>query len=149
MPDDGVGPGRIHDVQFFEQRQGIGVNGKALIHDLLGGPLAPLDQGYPRSSGCGAFFQDLLPQQGVDQRALARVELPDDHQQKQLVKLQDRLLKRVKGLARYFQAGQCQPDLRQGFLFLAQESGLFFGEHRFAHQDSSCLRVPQVRHSDG
>ena len=43
--DDGIRPGGVHDVQFFQQRQRIGIDGKAFVPHLLGRLLSPLDQG--------------------------------------------------------------------------------------------------------
>jgi hypothetical protein len=137
MADDCIRPGRIDNVQFLEKRQGISIDGKVFIHRLLGDLFAPLHQRDARGGRCRAFEQHLFPQQRVDEGALARIELPHDDDQEQFVQLQDGVLQGRQRLARQVDICQRDPHLRQGFLFLAQEPGLFVGKHGLAHQTSS------------
>ena len=100
---------------------------------MFGGLFAPFDQCDARGGGGGALGQDLLSEQGVDQGALAGVELAGDDDQKKFIQLQDGLLQAVEGFARQIEPGQGQLEPGQGFFFVAQEMGLPIGEHGLMH----------------
>ena len=128
LADDGIRAGRINNVQFLQERQGIGEDGETFVHHLFGGLFAPLDQRDARGGGSGAFSQDLLAEQGVDQGALAGVELTGDDDQEEFVQLQDGFLQAVQGFARQIELGQGELHPGQGFFFVAQELGLLIGK---------------------
>jgi len=57
------------------------------VHRLAGERLAPGDMVDLRRRRCHPFGKHRLAEESVDERALAGVELTDDHQQKELVEL--------------------------------------------------------------
>ena len=75
--------------------------------------LAVAQQVDPRGGGRDPFVEHLVPEQGVDEGALAGVELAGDDQQKQLVELRGRLLQRRLILRRRIEPRQRLAQLRQ------------------------------------
>ena len=109
--DDGVRAGRVDDVHLAQELERqrdlleVAAGGRALA---LGAVLDELD---PRGGGGGPLLEHLLAEQGVDHRALARVELADHHQQEQLVELADGARERLLVLLRGPDAHEQHPQL--------------------------------------
>jgi hypothetical protein len=129
MADDGIRTRCVNNVQFFQERQGVGIDRKLLVDYLFGGLFAPLDQGDALCGRGGAFGQDFLSEDGVDQGALARVELTSYDNQEKLVQLQDGFLEAIQSFARQVEVGQGELEPGQGFFFVTQEMGLLIGEY--------------------
>ena len=92
LADDGVRAGGIHDVDVAEQlHRGRDDVQRGLVHLALDDGAVSKDVDLGRRGG-DPFLEDAAASQRVDERALAGVELADDHEEKELVELRDRLL---------------------------------------------------------
>jgi hypothetical protein len=85
LPDDRVGARRVDDVDFAEERGGGGNHVKAGFAYLPFDRLAVLQHIDLRRRRRHPFGDHPAAEQGVDERTLACVELPDDDQQEELV----------------------------------------------------------------
>ena len=79
---DSVGAGGIDHVEFFEQGQWMGNDGKTIVDHRLAETLTPTQQGNLSGGGGHALFQDAFAQQGVNERAFASVKFAGCHDQK-------------------------------------------------------------------
>jgi hypothetical protein len=86
----GVGAGRVHDVDLAQHLNGRGDHVQA---GLVGFPVdggSVLEQADARRRRGDPLLQHALPEEGVDERALARVELAHHHEEEELVELPER-----------------------------------------------------------
>ena len=90
FPDDRVGAGRIDDVNVAEDLGRRRNHVKVVVLDVPSGGLAVLKDVDLRRRRRHAFLRDRAADEGIDERALAGVELADDDEKKQLVELADR-----------------------------------------------------------
>ncbi len=80
--DDGVRAGRIHEGQAFEERGRVKALGNEIPFSVAFRPLAVAQYGNPVGRRYGAFLHNNLAEDGVNNRRLPRVELPNnDHQE--------------------------------------------------------------------
>ena len=94
LAQDRVRPGRVDDVDVFEEADGRGHEAHAVARGFVGRGRAVPHEMNPRRRRRDAFFEQAVAEQRVDERALARVELADDDQEKQFVELPRRLRER-------------------------------------------------------
>ena len=87
LADDGVGAGRVDQIDFLQPGDGQAAHGHTLISARLLGGIAVADQNQFTGGGHDAFGQKFLPQQRVDDRALAGVEFTHHHHQEKLFEL--------------------------------------------------------------
>ena len=84
--------------------------------------LAVAEQPDPGGGGRDPFLQHALAEERVDERALARIELADHHQQERLVELGHRCGERAPRLFGGSQAGEPVAQLAEEHALIALES---------------------------
>ena len=66
MADDSIRAWCVNNVQFFQERQGVGIDGKVFVDYLFSGLFAPLDQGgYAGSCGGDASARTFSPSRAL------------------------------------------------------------------------------------
>ena len=90
--DHRVGAGCIHDIDLPQPFDGCGDHLHVGLDQRTADLIAMAQEVNANGRRRGAFLKQLLPEQRVDERRLAGVELAHDHQQKELVELPARLI---------------------------------------------------------
>ncbi len=135
LPQDRVGAGGVHD---HDVPQDLGGGGEALEAGrghLSRGPLPVAEQADAGGGGRDPFLEHLLPQQGVDEGALAGVELPHHDQEEGLLELRDGVGQGLALLLGGSETHEPVAQLGQEPAFVGQEgaAGLVEGrDHRAA-----------------
>ena len=142
LADDRVGSRRVDDADFAEQIDGrFDDEQVGLAHGLLG-LVAMLQHGDDGRRRRDAFLHQRLADEGIDERALARVELADDDKQEQLVELRNRLVERLLLFDSGVDPRERGTQPHQQGPFFSQECILFVGKDARQH------RVPGMHESD-
>ena len=109
-------------------------------------------QAHPRRGRGDALLEDPLPEQGIDEGALAGIELAHDHEQEQLVELRDRageglliLGGQVKARQLHLQGPEQAPFLREERLLAGVEDGSEHPEGRGKASRPVYVFFPTVR----
>ncbi len=138
LANDGVGPRRVDDADFAEQIDRRFDDEEVGLPHCLFRLVAMLQHGDDGRCGGHPFCQQRLPDERVDERALAGIELSDDDKQEQLVELPDGLVERLLLVVSGVDARQrrAQPH-EQGTLF-AEQGVLFVGKHTCQHASLRC-----------
>ena len=114
LADDGVGAGRVDDVDLAQEVDG-GADHVEVRAALVPRGLGPeLQHVHLRGRRRHAFLQHARAEQGVDERALARVELADDDDEEELVELLDRPRERGDAVGRCVEPAERVAQRRQG-----------------------------------
>jgi hypothetical protein len=92
-----------------------------------------LEQADPGGGGGHALLQHALAEQGVDERALARVELADHHEEEQLVELAERAQEGVLVVSLHVEPGQHRSQVGQELALLREQGLLAPGEDPLLH----------------
>ena len=129
LAHDSVRAGGIHDAEFFEERHRRGyfvqIGVQHLPRDLL-----PVTQNVDLGGGRrDALLQDGLPQQGVDESALAGVEFTNYDQQEELVQLDEGLPEGSEVFFAGIEARQQRLQVAQQATLVFQQGFLRFGEN--------------------
>ena len=142
-PVEGVGAGSVDD---GELAQGLDRGGDPFTHRAHGFSrerLAPADVVDLRGRRCHPFGKHRLAEESVDERALAGVELADNHQQKKFVELAHRIGQGFQVLGAGLAALQTHRDLIQQLALRLQQLTLLVVEDRIQH--GSILARPDGR----
>ena len=118
---DRVRTGRVHDVDVPKHVDRRGENFQLLLDHLMPICLTVAKHGHPDSRRSDALTKDGLAEQRVDERALTRVELADDHEQEELVQLLDRPLERHLMLGRGVEPRQRDAEVPQTAALLLEQ----------------------------
>ena len=118
LADDGIGAGRIDQVDLLQPGDGQAAHGHALVSARLLRGIDVADQDQFAGGGHDAFGQILLPQQRVDDGALAGVEFTHHHHQEKLFQLGQRVADQP-------QVGVGRVEAGEGYLQVAQQLTLF------------------------
>ena len=90
---NGIRTRRVYDVDFLEELHRGGDDfGGSVVGRLAVVLFAVLQKEDALRGGGDTFLQNGRAQKSIDEGALSGIELPNDHQQKQLVELKDGLL---------------------------------------------------------
>jgi hypothetical protein len=103
---DGVGARGIDDVDVLEQLDRGGDDVERVFDRRAGDRAAVLDDVDVGGGGGDPLLEDLAPQEGVDEGALAGVELAGDHEEEELVELERRTLESLLVVGRGVEPGQ-------------------------------------------
>ena len=109
LADDGVRARRVDDVEVLEELDRRGHRADARAQDVGRGRGAVADEVNVRRRGRHALVEHAGAEQGIDERALAGVELADDDQEEELVELPHRLGERGGVGARGGHATRARP----------------------------------------
>ena len=89
---------------------------------------AVLEQADAGGGGGDPFLEHAQPEERVDERALARVELAHDHEQEQLVELAERALEGVLVFRLHVEPGEHRAQVRQRLALFGEQGPLALGE---------------------
>ncbi len=87
LADDGVGAGRIDEVDLLQPGHRQAAHGHAAVGAGMRGGFAVTDEDQLAGGGHDAFGQIVAAEEGVDDGALAGVELTDDDDEEELFQL--------------------------------------------------------------
>src|SRR5262249_52613446 len=130
LPYDGIGARCVDDVDLPEQRGWRGHGDEVRLHLPRGSVGAVLQHRHLRRRWRDAFLHHLLAGERVDERALAGIEFPDDHEEEQLVELRDGSLERREVFVARAEPDQSGAEIVQNPPLLAED--LFFSRTEYA-----------------
>ena len=115
LADNGVGARRIDEVDLLQPGHGQAAHGHAAVRARVRDRVAVADEDQLAGGGHDAFGQVVAAEQGVDDGALAGVELADDDDEEELLQLGE-------GVADEGEVGVGRVETREGDLQVGQQA---------------------------
>ena len=132
-----VGPRSVDDRELTEGLDGSLDLLANRTHWLAGELLTPGDVVDLRGRRRDALGQHLPSEEGVDEGALAGIELADHHEQEELIELVDRVRERPTVVVGGLRALECGRHLGEELALGSQKLLLFRVQNRFQHAPTS------------
>ena len=138
LADDRVGAGRVDDADFAEKIDGrLDDEQIGLPHGLLR-LIAMLEHSNDGRRRRDPFLHQRLPDERVDECALAGVELAHNHEQEQFVELRNGLVEGLLLIVGGVDACERGAQPREQGPFFAEKGVLLVGEHTCQHMSVEC-----------